>query len=57
MLRYYTCQCGRFHYCIEILNEKNERVYFAKTVWHDGVDADELETKLVERARKKGFEI
>lgn len=57
MLRYITCQCGRFHYCIEILNEKNERVYFAKTVWHDGVDADELETKLVERARKKGFEI
>jgi len=57
MLHYVCCQCGRFHYCIAILNEQGETVYFAKTVWHDGVPADTLETKLVERARKKGFEI
>ena len=57
MNRYCTCQCGRFHYCINVFNEQGEIIYFAKTVWHDGVDADELENKLVERARKKGIKI
>lgn len=57
MLRYHTSQCGRSHYCIVVSNENHECVYFAKTIWPVGVDADELETKLVERARKKGFEI
>lgn len=57
MLHYSTGQCGRFHYSIEIFDENYNLVYFAKTVWHEGVDADDLEAKLIERARKKGFEI
>lgn len=56
-MKYYCCQVGRSHYGITVLNEKNEPVYLSATVWHDGVDADALERKLVERARSKGFNV
>lgn len=57
MLRYYTCQEGRFHYQITVLNEDGDVVYHSRTVWHEGVSADDLEALLVDRANKHGFNI
>ena len=56
-MKYYCCQVGRSHYGITVLNEKNEPVYSSATVWREGVWASELECKLVERARSKGFNV
>lgn len=57
MLRYYTCQSGRFHYQITVLNDAGDVVYHSRTVWPEGISADDLETLLVDRARKHGFNI
>lgn len=57
MLRYYTCQSGRFHYQITVLNEDGDVVYHSRTIWPEGVSADDLESLLVDRARKAGFKI
>ena len=55
-LNFYVAQCGRFHACIKVLSSAG-CVFYSKTKWNDGMTYDQIADRLIERARKAGFNI